>query len=62
MKICKCICHQEGVDILHCSPCCNYTYQKYIDKDGKIDINKYNKLINENSNNGANCSPNISNY
>ena len=26
--ICKCICHQYGINIIHDRPCCQLTYQK----------------------------------
>lgn len=39
------MCHRESFSIMHCMPCCNYTYQKYIDKDGNIDKDKYDKIV-----------------
>ena len=44
MKICKCTCHRKGSLELHQQPCCEYTYEKYINTDGTVDIEKYNKL------------------
>lgn len=38
---CMCVCHQ--IDVIHIQPCCNLTYVKYIDDDGKIDWEIYNK-------------------
>jgi len=43
-EICTCDCHKEGISIMHCFPCCDYTYVKYIKEDGTIDFTKYNKL------------------
>lgn len=39
--ICECNCHQDGVNLLHVAPCCRLTYEKCIDKDGKIDIMRW---------------------
>lgn len=45
-KICTCDCHKEGVDILHFMPCCQLTYQKYIEKDGSINHGKLFRILN----------------
>jgi len=39
-EICTCECHQIGTCIIHCFPCCELCYEKYI-ADGKIDMNLY---------------------
>ena len=44
-SICTCICHKKGVTVLHSLACCNFTYQQYINKDGTIDYEIYNKLL-----------------
>lgn len=28
LDMCDCPCHNDGVNLMHCFPCCNYTYQK----------------------------------
>ena len=38
------MCHRDGFLIMHCMPCCEYTYEKYIDKDGNIDMERYGKI------------------
>lgn len=48
------MCHYDGFGVRHCRPCCEFTYEKYIDKDGNIDMNRYNKLKNEKSENPTN--------
>jgi len=48
--ICTCECHQEDMDVMHCCPCCDLTYIKYISPNGKIQINKYIKLRENNEN------------
>lgn len=27
IRKCGCICHQPGSMVMHCAPCCDYTYQ-----------------------------------
>lgn len=36
--ICKCECHMIDVEAMHFMACCQYTYEKYINIDGTIDI------------------------
>lgn len=48
--ICRCDCHVDGIALMHCFPCCNYTYQKYYDTvNGVITFNvdAYKKLTGE---------------
>ena len=45
-KPCSCLCHRDGFELMHCMPCCDFTYQKYISKDGTIDEERYNNLKN----------------
>ncbi len=52
-KICTCMCHREGVSVMHYMPCCKYTYEKYIDKNGNIDMSKYNAIVKAYKNRGA---------
>lgn len=35
--ICRCECHQKGMRVMHCVPCCGLTYEKYLEDD-KIDF------------------------
>ncbi len=44
-SICICECHKECVRMMHMFPCCNLTYQKYIDKDGNIIDSVLEKLL-----------------
>jgi hypothetical protein len=44
-KICTCICHKEGYNVMHCMPCCKYTYEKYIKSNGEIDMDKYKNIV-----------------
>lgn len=37
-EICTCECHRDGLGIRHCMPCCDVTYDKYIDHHGDIDM------------------------
>lgn len=39
VQACACQCHHEGLSVMHCVPCCNLTYDKYI-VDGKVDYDK----------------------
>ena len=47
-KICTCMCHQKGIQMMHFMGCCDFTYEQYINKDGSIDMEAYNKLKEEN--------------
>ena len=43
------MCHKKSVmSIRHMMPCCEFTYEKYINDDGSVDMEIYNKLV-ENS-------------
>ena len=33
---CTCMCHREGMQLMHMMPCCEFTYATYLDKDGKL--------------------------
>jgi hypothetical protein len=44
---CTCDCHQDGVKVRHCQPCCDVTYEKFIDKDGKVDLIRFNNILRE---------------
>jgi hypothetical protein len=44
---CMCSCHQDGLKVMHCFACCELCYDKYIDKDGNLDIIRFNKLSEE---------------
>ena len=43
--MCKCKCHIKGTRIIHCISCCNLTYQKYLNEDGTLDIEAYEKCV-----------------
>ena len=45
-KICTCSCHYTNRSVMHCIPCCNLTYSKYISND-KINLDIYNELKNK---------------
>ncbi len=47
-EICKCECHQKNKMIMHFMSCCKFTYLKYINEDGVIDMERYNKIIENN--------------
>ncbi len=36
-RVCMCECHQDENEIMHFDECCNFTNQKYINKNGIID-------------------------
>ena len=41
-EICKCECHQKNKMIMH------FIYLKYINEDGVIDMERYNKIVENN--------------
>jgi hypothetical protein len=43
-RICNCPCHIDGAHVLHCVACCDLSYEKYINKSGDIDMERYSKL------------------
>ena len=43
-EICDCECHVKGTIIMHCFPCCELCYEKYINEDGTIDAKTYAEL------------------
>ena len=45
-KVCNCMCHKEGCSMMHCMPCCEFTYQTYIKTNGQLDEEKYKELLN----------------
>ena len=44
-NICRCECHNEGIQVMHCIPCCDFTYQKYQTSDGKLKLNIIYKML-----------------
>jgi hypothetical protein len=50
-KICQCVCHVDnGNFVRHIIPCCEFTYEKYLNKDFSVNYEKYNELkANENT-------------
>lgn len=47
-EICTCECHKKGSNILHMTSCCDFTYEKYINEDGTIDMDIYSQMVYEN--------------
>ena len=43
--ICTCECHKVGLDVMHCMPCCGFTYQKYINEDGSLIGDKVTEVV-----------------
>lgn len=39
------MCHRDDITITHAMPCCDLTYEKYIDKDGVVDIDRWSRLF-----------------
>lgn len=50
-KICTCSCHYVNRDVMHCIPCCDLTYLKYISNkyisNDQVNLDTYNKLKNK---------------
>ena len=44
IKICDCECHIKGKHIMHCFPCCEHCYEKYINEDYTLDVESFKKL------------------
>ena len=44
--ICDCDCHIKGHYVMHMMDCCDHTYEHYINEDGTIDKEAYDKLLN----------------
>jgi len=44
---CTCECHKDGNQIMHCMACCSECYEKFIDKNGKVDLIRYNDILRE---------------
>ncbi len=42
--VCHCECHNEELSVMHCVPCCDLCYAKYLTKDGKLQADKYIKF------------------
>ncbi len=48
VKICRCECHMDYACFDHCEPCCHismYSGEKYLNLDGSIDMERYNRSI-----------------
>jgi len=43
-EICNCVCHQKGRSIMHCTPCCELTYHKYLNEEGVLNEEYYSEL------------------
>jgi hypothetical protein len=48
-KVCMCNCHIKDSIVLHCMPCCNLTYEKYININRTINWELYNELLKKES-------------
>lgn len=45
---CKCECHKDGIEFLHCGfPCCSHRDKKYIFADGKVDMERWGQIEKE---------------
>jgi hypothetical protein len=44
-EVCTCDCHIEGHNVMHCMPCCDFTYEKYITEDNRIIADKLSALL-----------------
>lgn len=44
-EVCTCECHVEGMMVMHCMPCCNYTYEKYLNEDGTLNPVKWGQTL-----------------
>lgn len=47
MKICKCFCHTKGISIACYHGCCNHPESKYLNKDGTIDDEDIERLVDQ---------------
>ena len=43
-EVCNCPCHTEGINIMHCFPCCDLTSIKYFNEEDKLQVDKYINL------------------
>ena len=44
---CFCGCHADGFDLIHCIPCCQLCYKKYIDMNGDLDVSRLKVLLSD---------------
>lgn len=42
---CTCMCHRKGVTVRHIKPCCDLTYETFLDENGDLMEDKYNELL-----------------
>lgn len=40
LRVCGCSCHQDGQQVIHCMPCCDLCYDKFIYEDGSVDYDR----------------------
>jgi len=45
-EICTCVCHRNK-GTMHIIPCCNLTYEQYINTDGIIDYERLEEAMNK---------------
>lgn len=46
-RICHCNCHKEGLVVMHCFPCCDFCGETYLNFDGSLKYNPYDKKSKE---------------
>lgn len=46
-KPCTCCCHADGLTVLHCFPCCDLCYEKFVLGGGEVDADRLARLIEE---------------
>ena len=44
-EICTCDCHIKGRNIMHFAPCCDHTYEPYLNEDGSFILEVITKMI-----------------
>lgn len=44
-NICNCTCHVEGIELMHCMPCCQLTYHNYLDNEMNLEEDKLYDLL-----------------
>ena len=47
LTYCECGCHMDGFNLMHFMSCCDLCYNKYIDAEGNIDMERVNKAVNK---------------
>ena len=47
IEVCDCMCHREGVQIMHMVACCKLCYDTYLTKEGEVMPEKLEPLLKE---------------